>query len=114
MSVKLFKWLAPAVAGLAIIALPAHVDAYSGEVYAVCHLDPQGDNYLSLRSCGSSKCNEIARLGPGTFVLTLEPYDTRGWREVMVMRSLSEADNPSGPMGWVYGKYICHVDLTGG
>ncbi|TCT40949.1 hypothetical protein [Martelella mediterranea] len=101
-------------AALLTLAAPASTGAYSGEVYTVCHLDPHGDNYLSLRSCGSSKCNEITRLGPGTFVLTLEPAATKGWREVMVMRSLAEMDNPTGPMGWVYGKYICYVDLTEG
>jgi hypothetical protein len=58
----------------------APVLAYDGEVYTVCKLDPKGDNYLSLRSCPSSKCPEKLRLRPGQFVLTIDPSPERGWR----------------------------------
>jgi hypothetical protein len=48
------------------------------------------------------------RLGPATFMTTLEPVGTKGWREVIVMRD-SQDDSYSGPSGWVYEKYICRI-----
>jgi len=82
--------------------------AYSGEDYFVCRLNPAGDNFLSLRSCGSSRCPEIMRLGPGTSLSTMEPYTLKGWRQVIVKRSPQD-ESYSGPDGWVYSKYICRV-----
>jgi hypothetical protein len=53
----------------------------------------------------------IRKLGPDTFVITMEPYATNGWREVIVQQS-SQDWSYAGVKGWVYGKYICHVDLS--
>ncbi len=80
--------------------------AYSGEEYVVCYLNPAGDNYLSLRSCGATKCYEIMRLGPGTYLSSMEPYAEKGWREVIVKKNAND-ESYSGPKGWVYSKYIC-------
>ncbi|MFT6452260.1 MAG: hypothetical protein ACJA06_001756 [Halocynthiibacter sp.] len=102
---KILKQTAAALTG---ILLNTAAQAYSGETYVTCHLNPAGDNYLSLRECGSSKCDEIMRLGPATFMTTLEPVGTKGWREVIVMRD-SQDDSYSGPSGWVYEKYICRI-----
>ena len=82
--------------------------AYSGEYFVTCNLDPYGDNFLSLRTCGSSRCPEIARLGPDTFMISTDPYGERGWRQVIVLNSLQD-QSYSGPRGWVYSKYICAV-----
>ncbi len=82
--------------------------AYSGEDFIVCRLNPQGDNYLSLRTCGSSKCDEIMRLGPGSWLLSSEPFAENGWRHVIV-RASEHDENYSGPSGWVFARYICQV-----
>mgnify|MGYP000159151380 CR=1 FL=1 len=82
--------------------------AYSGEYFVTCNLNPQGDNFLALRTCGSSKCPMTHKLGPGTFMLSMEPYAVKGWREVIVLRSLQD-QSYSGPHGWVYSRYICEV-----
>ena len=100
-----FQLLLLFVAGL---AFPTPALSYSGEDFVVCRLNPNGDNYLSLRTCGSTKCREIRRLGPGTFLISLEPYAVRRWREVIVKRHAQD-ESYSGPKGWVYSKYICQI-----
>lgn len=82
--------------------------AYSGEHYVTCDLDPNGDNFLALRTCGSSNCRMTHKLGPDTFLLTMEPYAENGWRWVTVIRGLQD-QSVSGPSGWVYSKYICEI-----
>ena len=74
----------------------------------VCNLDPNGDNFLAMRSCGSTKCGIIKKLGPDTFVMSMEPYSEKGWREVLVKRNLQD-NSYSGVAGWVYDKYICRI-----
>ncbi|WP_424942212.1 hypothetical protein [Aliiroseovarius crassostreae] len=83
--------------------------AYDGEQFVVCNLNPDGDNFLALRACGSSDCAMLDKLGPGTFLITMEPSATKGWREVIVQRSIQDWSY-DGPSGWVYGKYICRID----
>lgn len=97
------------VSSLCPLVSPAN--AYSGEVFTVCRLNPNGDNFLALRQCGSSSCEMTGKLGPGTFLLTFEPYDENGWRHITVMKNIDDMSN-SGPSGWVYSKYICQVDLS--
>jgi hypothetical protein len=92
------------------LALSGAAYGYDGEQYVVCNLNPQGDNFLALRNCGSTKCQMLRTLGPDTFVITLEPYETKGWREVIVQQN-SQDWSYSGVKGWVYGKYICKVNL---
>lgn len=87
------------------------VFAYDGEQYVTCRLDPNGDNFLALRSCGSADCTMLKKLGPGTFVITTEPTGTDGWRPVIVQTDMQDWSY-AGPSGWVFEKYICQVDLT--
>jgi hypothetical protein len=83
--------------------------AYSGEDFYVCNLDPNGDNFLALRSCGATRCAMLEKLGPDTSLVTLEPYAVRGWRQVVVQVWNSKAgDFEYGRTGWVYDKYICY------
>ena len=89
-------------------ALPSQLHAYSGEQYVVCKLNPNGDNFLALRQCGSSSCRMMAKLNPGTFIYTLNPRSERNWREVVVQRNIQD-HTYKGPSGWVYDKYICRV-----
>ncbi len=96
-----------AAIGLTVIATGA--SAYSGENFVTCNLDPNGDNFLALRSCGSSKCQMTKKLGPDTFLLTMEPNSVKGWREVIVIKGLQD-QSYSGPDGWVYDKYICEIN----
>ena len=92
------------------VALTASVAvAYSGENYVVCNLNPDGDNFLALRTCGSSKCAMTQKLAPDTFLLTMNPTAEEHWREVIVLKGLQD-DSYSGPSGWVYDKYICAVN----
>lgn len=98
-------------AGALAAGLAGAAFAYDGEQFVTCHLDPNGDNFLALRSCGSSKCQMLGKLGPGTFMITMEPHGTKGWREVIVQSNMQDWSY-SGPKGWVYEKYICQVDLA--
>lgn len=90
------------------IGLPGSAHAFSGEYFITCNLNPYGDNFLSLRTCGSTRCPEIARLGPNTFLIATQPYAVQGWREVIVLNGLQD-QSYSGPRGWVYTRYICAV-----
>jgi len=101
-----FKQFLIGAATIATLATPAA--AYDGEQFVVCNLNPAGDNFLALRTCGSSKCQMIAKLGPGTFLITMEPYSEKGWREVIVQRDFQDWSY-SGISGWVYDKYTCEV-----
>lgn len=104
---KTFKTVLATLTTLAAVSATS-LWAYSGEVYAVCKLDPNGDNFLALRSCASSKCHLIQKLGPGTFLHTLEPTSEGRWRNVIVKRNIQD-ESYSGPSGWVYDGYICKV-----
>ena len=95
--------LAPTLALLASSAL-----AYDGEQYVVCKLNPDGDNFLALRSCNSASCDMLMKLAPGTFLITMEPYSDKGWRQVIVQRGIDDWTY-SGPSGWVFDAYICEV-----
>ncbi len=92
-----------------IFGLTTPLIAYSGEDYSVCKLNSKGENYLSLRLCGSTKCTVIMRLGPGYMLTSLEPNGENGWREV-VTRGYAQDDTGSGIKGWVHEKYICPVN----
>lgn len=95
---------------LGAVAMVGAAEAYDGEQFVVCKLNPKGDNFLALRSCGGTSCNMIRKLGPDTYVVTLEPYATKGWREVIVQEH-SQDWSYEGVKGWVYEKYICQVYL---
>jgi len=101
------------LSGIALISLGLMVgmpnaQAYSGEQFVVCKLNPNGDNFLALRTCGSSNCRMIAKLRSGTFVTSLEPTAVRRWREIVVQRGIQD-QSYKGPSGWVYDKFICEV-----
>ncbi|MCI2400588.1 hypothetical protein [Aliiroseovarius subalbicans] len=96
------------VAALAVTLLAGTASAYDGEQYVVCNLNPNGDNFLALRTCGATKCDMKMKLGPGTFVITMEPYSENGWRPVIVQNGIQDWSY-AGPSGWVYDKYICEV-----
>ncbi|MCB8835865.1 SH3 domain-containing protein [Aurantimonas sp. VKM B-3413] len=62
----------------------------------VCGLNPNGDNYLSMRSGPSSRSRELLRLAPGTY---LEIQAARGsWYKVVANGSY---------VGWVFSQYVC-------
>lgn len=109
MKANLTKWLL----SLAFVAVPLTLvtpaQAYDGQIYRVCGLNPYGDNYLSLRTCGSTRCREIMRLGPGTALRSWEPWGTRGWRQVDVIPHINAPHMGNYQTGWVFEKYICEV-----
>ncbi len=98
-------------AGLTALGLGAAAFAYSGEQFVTCHLNPNGDNFLALRTCPNSNCDMLQKLGPSTYVVTMEPYSTKGWREVIVQQNARDWTY-SGQKGWVFEKYICPVDFS--
>ncbi len=101
-----FFFVAFITAGLALSGTVA--TAYSGEIFRVCGLDPNGDNFLAFRTCGSTKCRMTRKLGPGTYVMSLDPFEENGWRAVILMRNRYD-ESYEGPNGWVYGRYLCPV-----
>ncbi|WP_038033693.1 SH3 domain-containing protein [Thermopetrobacter sp. TC1] len=90
-----------AAMGISLFAATA-VQAYDGEYFEVCRLDPYGDNYLSLRTCPSTRCREIFRMGPGTQVVSINPDPVRGWWEIEILTGPGE-----GMRGWAFGRYLC-------
>ncbi|RYH07916.1 hypothetical protein [Tropicimonas sp. IMCC6043] len=93
-------------AALLLAASTLTARAYSGEILVTCRLNPQGDNFLALRNCGSTRCAMLAKLGPDSFMLTLEPYAIKGWRQVIVLDGPQD-QTLDGPAGWVYEEYAC-------
>ncbi len=54
-------------------------------------------SYLSLRTCGSTRCRELLRLSSGTDVSVIA---RRGrWRKVRLS---------NGTVGWVHGRHLCY------
>lgn len=97
--------LALAALATATLALAAH--AYSGEEYTVCNLDPNGDNWLALKAAPNINSQRIAKLGPGTPLLTWDPEPVGKWRQVTVMNSRAQMYDFSDLSGWVHTDYIC-------
>ena len=97
----LLTLLAMGTALVAMASVPAR--AWDGEWFRVCRLNPYGDNYLSLRTCPSTRCREIFRMGPGTRLEALGPDNVRGWRRV----EIEPGQRGAGLRGWAYGRYLC-------
>ncbi|MEJ1992790.1 MAG: hypothetical protein P8X50_14145 [Maritimibacter sp.] len=95
--------LAVAAAGLAFAA-----HAYSGEQYVTCNLDPNGDNWLALKAAPDIGAKRLAKIGPGTFLITMNPEPVGQWREVIVQDHIEDWSY-EGPSGWVHVDYICEV-----
>ncbi len=91
----------------AVVLTPIITAAHSGESYVVCNLDAGGNEYLALRSCGSTKCEVLMRMSPDTGLLAIEPYSGNPWREVTVLGGVQML--PIGPDGWVNDKYLCET-----
>ncbi|MGB0694420.1 MAG: hypothetical protein ACPGOY_02145 [Rhodospirillaceae bacterium] len=97
------------LAVLMLSVLPADhaAQAYSGEIFAVCGLKPEGDNYLTLRDCAAADCPEVMRLPAGSFVWTDEPFPEGDWRSVVVMQDVEDLYPVDRPRGYVHRRYIC-------
>ena len=92
----------------AVVVTATAALAYSGEQYVVCNLDPNGDNWLALKAGPDLGSQRLGRLGPGTFLITMEPEPVGKWREVIVQEHIEDWSY-TGPKGWVYTDYICEV-----
>lgn len=97
-----------ATAALTALCLASAAQAYDGEQYVTCNLDPNGDNWLALKAAPDLGSQRLAKLGPGTFLITVEPWAQGKWREVIVQRDIQDWSY-GGPHGWVYTDYICEV-----
>ncbi len=95
--------LALAAMGVATAAL-----AYDGEQYVTCNLDPNGDNWVALKAAPDLGSQRLMKLGPGTFLITMEPYAKGKWRQVIVQKDMQDWSY-AGPSGWVYTDYICEI-----
>lgn len=64
------------------LSVAGEARAYAADVFEVCRLDPNGDNFLALRSGPGASYTMLARLGPGTIVMD---WERRGnWFRVSV------------------------------
>ena len=88
------------------LGIVATAHGAAGEQYVVCKLNPQGDNFLALRSCSSAKCQMLNKLPPDTFLVATNASREGRWRQVKVLDGLPNQGN-ARPMGWVFDKYLC-------
>jgi hypothetical protein len=82
-------------------------------------LNPNGDNFLSVRSGPATRYAELDRLGPNQGVYICEwrgkwlgvVYDKSGEKDCGVTRHIREKKIYTGPCerGWVFGKYVRQV-----
>ena len=93
---------------IAFLVLSTAAQAYSGEQYVTCNLNPKGDNWVALRAAPDSNSRRVMKLGPATFLITYEPTARGKWREVTVQKDMQDWSH-SGPNGWVHTDYICEV-----
>jgi hypothetical protein len=97
-----------AAAVIPALGLAAAALAYDGEQYVTCNLDPAGDNWVALKAAPDLRAQRLMKLGPGTFLITTEPYAQGAWRQVIVQRDIQDWSY-GGPSGWVHTDYICKV-----
>ena len=90
------------------LVLVSAAQAYDGEQFVTCNLDQNGDNWVALKAGPDLGAARLGKLGPGTFLITLEPYAEGMWRQVIVQKDIQDWSY-SGPQGWVYTDYICEV-----
>lgn len=89
------------MASAALLISHSMGNAYSADVFKVCRLNPNGDNFLALRSGPGSTHRMLARLNPGTTVMD---WERRGkWFKVTV-------GGVNGREGWVYSDYLCLIE----
>lgn len=99
------KHLALAACG---VVLATAALAYDGEQYVTCNLDPNGDNWVALKAAPNLGAQRLMKLGPETFLITLDPEPVGKWRLVIVQNGMQDWSY-SGPQGWVYTDYICQI-----
>jgi len=93
---------------IAVIGIATSALAYDGEQYVTCNLDPNGDNWVALKAAPDLRAQRLMKLGPGTFLITMEPYAQGKWRQVIVQKDMQDWSY-AGPSGWVYTDYICEI-----
>lgn len=80
---------------------PMTVQAYAPDVFRVCGLNRNRDNFLALRAGPGSNYQMLERLGPGTVVMD---WERRGkWFRVSI-------GDVNGREGWVYASYLCLIE----
>lgn len=80
--------------------------AYSGDAYEVCRHNPDGDNFLALRSGPSSSHAMVMKLGPGP-VVEARGDEHGNWLEVFVEMANGKTYFLDLPSGFAYTKYLC-------
>ncbi|MGH1368443.1 MAG: hypothetical protein ACRBCL_07475 [Maritimibacter sp.] len=97
-----------ALFALTLTLLASSAQAYSGEQYVTCNLNPAGDNWVALKAEADLKSKRLMKLGPNTYMVTLNPAPVGRWREVIVQSDFDDWSY-SGPSGWVHVEYICRA-----
>lgn len=90
----------PLIATLLALAAPQAM-AVSADIYAVCNLNPDGDNFLALREKPTTQSRMIMKIPPNT---RLAEWGRSGdWMEVDVLID-------GRPSGYVHSAYTCLVE----
>ncbi|KUJ88521.1 MAG: hypothetical protein XD36_0969 [Halomonas sp. 54_146] len=89
-----------------LLMLGASAFAFSGQGYSVCRLDPNGDNFLALRSGPGAEHPIIMRLPPDT-VVEERGDSTNGWLPIVVERTPQHTYLRDLPSGYVWVDYLC-------
>ncbi|SFG55414.1 hypothetical protein SAMN04488020_102524 [Palleronia marisminoris] len=92
---------------LLLIWLGASAHAFSGYGFTVCRLDPNGDNFLALRTGPGSGNPMIMRLPPGTLVEERGSPTNGKWLPVVVQQTPQQVYLRDMPSGYVWGDYLC-------
>lgn len=91
---------------LMLLSFNGGAHAYSGDGYEACHLNPKGDNFLSLRTGPGSRYPVLMKLGPGSVVESRgEPEGN--WLPVVVEAANGKTYLRKLPAGFVHMKYLC-------
>ena len=93
---------------IALICAGTGAAAKSGDGYKVCGLNPNGDNFLALRSGPTSSAQMVMKLGPGTVV------ESRGvrqgnWLAVVILQANGRTYLRNLPSGYVFTRYLCDL-----
>lgn len=90
-----------------LLMLGTSAHAVSEKAFSVCRLDPNGDNFLALRSGPSSNNPIIMRLPPGTVVEERGSPTNGKWLPVVVEHTPQQQFLRDLPSGYVWGDYLC-------
>ena len=81
-----------------------HANAYSGDHYRVCKLDPRGDNFLALRKGPTAQSEMLMKLPPHYDVEVRGPRENGRWFPIATVDA-----GGNFIYGYVIDTYVCPV-----